>query len=272
MNKLDVDRWEDLEAEIRKLEDKRRTLAANSDRSVSEMLFRGQPNASWGLETTLERTARRDVSLKQYYRWISVLRPEVESLTERRWDLPPPDDFETFISKEPFLPVLTPAYEFMAHLRHHGFPSPFLDWAASPYVAAFFAFRDPPDLAERVAFYAYLEDEGFGHGGWAHAPRIHALGPVVRTHKRHYLQRSQYTFCSRMSENGELVYCPHDEVFKNPEPHQDLLWKITVPVSERPQALSQLDRSNLNAFSLFGTEDSLMEALAARRFVIEHCK
>jgi len=29
----------------------------------------------------------------------------------------------------------------MTRLRHHGFPSPLLDWPQSPYIAAFFAFN-----------------------------------------------------------------------------------------------------------------------------------
>jgi hypothetical protein len=33
------------------------------------------------------------------------------------------------------------SYDFMTRLRHHGFPSPLLDWPQSPYTAAFFAFN-----------------------------------------------------------------------------------------------------------------------------------
>lgn len=33
------------------------------------------------------------------------------------------------------------SYGFMTRLRHHGFPSPLLDWPQSPYIAAFFAFN-----------------------------------------------------------------------------------------------------------------------------------
>jgi len=51
--------------------------------------------------------------------------------------------------------MLSPAYSYLAHLRHNGFPSPLLDWTQSPYVAAYFAFARPQ--GEQVALYVYCE-------------------------------------------------------------------------------------------------------------------
>ncbi len=47
-------------------------------------------------------------------------------------------------------------------------------------------------------------------------------------------------------------------------PAQDLLWKISIPVSERIKVLRFLDRANINAFSLFDNQEGLMEMLAVR--------
>jgi FRG domain len=33
-----------------------------------------------------------------------------------------------------------PAYDLLIYTRHHGFPSPLLDWTRSAYIAAFFTF------------------------------------------------------------------------------------------------------------------------------------
>jgi hypothetical protein len=45
---------------------------------------------------------------------------------------------------------------------------------------------------------------------------------------------------------------------------QDSIWKINIPASEKDKVLAFLDRFNLNAYSLFGTEEGLLELLAFR--------
>jgi predicted MPP superfamily phosphohydrolase len=47
---------------------------------------------------------------------------------------------------------------------------------------------------------------------------------------------------------------------------QDLLWKFVIPAGERKKVLRVLERSNINAYSLFGSEESLMETIAVRHF------
>jgi hypothetical protein len=47
---------------------------------------------------------------------------------------------------------------------------------------------------------------------------------------------------------------------------QDLLWKIVIPGKERQKVLRHFDKFNLNEFTLFDTEEGLMEMLAMREF------
>jgi FRG domain len=83
-------------------------------------------------------------------------------------------------------------YEYLVYLRHHGFPSPLLDWSASPYVAAFFAFDSPPKEAERVAVYTFLQDTIDGVSSDAH---LFIVGPYLRSDPRHLLQQCRYSIC-----------------------------------------------------------------------------
>lgn len=94
---------------------------------------------------------------------------------------------------------------------------------------------------------------------------VYGFGPYVKTHRRHVLQQSQYTLC--LSFHDEWRFESYDSVFEQCHRQQAFCWKFTIPVTERPKVLALLDEHNLNAFSLFGSEESLMETLAIREFV-----
>jgi hypothetical protein len=161
----------------------------------------------------------------------------------------------------------------MAYLRHHGFPSPLLDWSRSPYVAAFFAFRATTGTSDRVAIFAYRENEGEGKVTSSGSPQIVQLDQYVSTHARHFRQQCQYTVCVQYGissfyfgeqDGNGLIYADHESVFENPiTKKQDRLWRFTLPRSLRPTVLAELNEFNLNAYSLFGSEDALVETLAA---------
>jgi hypothetical protein len=70
----------------------------------------------------------------------------------------------------------------------------------------------------------------------------------------------------------EWHYASHEDVFAGKDDFiglksQDQLWKFTLPRSERAQVLAYLDEHNLNAYSLFGSEESLMEMMAPRELL-----
>jgi hypothetical protein len=64
----------------------------------------------------------------------------------------------------------------------------------------------------------------------------------------------------------------HQRVFDKADPRQDLLWKITIPSEERETVLRVLNDYNLNAFSLFGSEESLVETMWLREYVLRESK
>jgi len=139
VNEIDVVDWENFQG---KLKDLRRGLSEDS----SPLLFRGQGNSEWQLRTTLERAGRERMKFSAYHELISRIRPAVETFTESNWKFPNYGSgteklFEDYDAYAHFPSVAV--YRYMVYLRHHGFPSPLLDWSRSPSVAAFFAFREP---------------------------------------------------------------------------------------------------------------------------------
>jgi hypothetical protein len=271
---VDCNSWEEFTAAVQQRQAEHAALVAgNPYVKITPLLFRGQRDASWKLETTLERYGTSALTLAKYYTSISAAKPQIEAHTQERWEIEPPNTYRDKTRDSDaglFFNAQFPAYDYMAYLRHHGFPSPLLDWSRSPYVAAFFAFREPGDPVGRVAIFLYRETVTGGKGGMLGSPAIHVRGPYVRTHRRHFLQQCQYTVCmvfKGLPPQGEWHYASHEDVFASAvglAAGQDQLWKFTLPRSERRRVLAYLDEHNLNAYSLFGSEEALMEMMAAR--------
>jgi hypothetical protein len=129
----------------------------------------------------------------------------------------------------------------------------------SLYIAAYFAFRRRTKVAKRVSIYVYCELPNFHKPLTRYEPTIISHGPGVRSHRRHFLQQSEYTSC--LSFKSPIRFVPHEAVFKPAKRRQDFLWKFTLPSSEREKVLKLLDSQNLSAFSLFNSEESLMETV-----------
>lgn len=264
LRSTDASTWADFHSWLGALKARRSRLRLSSRLPVSEFLFRGQGDAAWSLDTTLERWPSAPMKVAKYYDLIAEAKSQIESYTDRSWQIPDSAELDAWLHTQTAFGLFDlPAYDYMVYLRHHGFPSPLLDWSASPYVAAYFALRNPPPGTRRVAIYAYMEHAGGGKGSSMDAPAIRVRGPNVRSHRRHFLQQSQYTLCA-VNRDGHWHFASHELALASDTDEQDLLERITLPVELRAEALAALDQFNLNAFSLFGTEDSLMETMANR--------
>lgn len=62
--------------------------------------------------------------------------------------------------------------------------------------------------------------------------------------------------------DDRFIYCNHEESFILNNQGQDRLTKFILPKTERQKVLEKLNFMNINAFSLFGNEEGLMEYLA----------
>lgn len=109
---------------------------------------RGQANQDWKLQTSFHRSAKHnDITLLQY---LDSIIPEVHyhicAVRDELIDLRNEQEFGAFL----------------ALLQHHGFPTPLLDWTLSPYMAAYFAYREVNDVAPqsenvKVFIFDYLD-------------------------------------------------------------------------------------------------------------------
>jgi hypothetical protein len=267
METIELQSWEDFEGHVVHLQ-RERQARVYSGVYVSDNLYRGQADSDWLLGTTLERFVGKSLTLEQYFRTLRSTAPQVETLTGSAWQLPSVEEYMGEFRGEGLLPPdRFPAYEYFVYVRHHGFPSPLLDWTRSPYVAAYFAFRDVQSTAKKCSIYAYLEYSTGHKSGSSNIPEIRGWGPYVRSHRRHFQQQSQYTTCT-VFRDGTLTYANHEDAFAQVRGDQDQLRKFNIPTTERRKVLERLEQMNVHAFSLFGSEESLMETLAIREMLL----
>ena len=213
MNEMKLKNWEEFEAEYQKMHKENLERQANSGGHFSDILFRGQANSIWKLKTTLERFTKKTYSVGHYNNLLGIVKNKIESFTNNIWQH---EDYDS-LNKKIKIFFRPPSYDFMAYLRHHGFPSPLLDWTRSPYVAAYFAFnKAKKENSDFVSIYYFQECRGEGKSHTGNEAFISGLGPNIKTHKRHYMQQSEYTICQKKVKK-DYVYYSHEESFAQKE-------------------------------------------------------
>jgi hypothetical protein len=241
---IDVE-WREFPGLLKQLADS----CENNDSVIKPPLFRGQANSDWVLQTTLERNARlgNKICVGSYNAAVISMGALLKGFV---------DDLPSFESDEiEFPPAEELRYrslqnkELAVFLRHHGFPSPLLDWSRSPYVAAYFAFKEESSNSKKRGIYYFERPRTWaGEAGFEQ----YDLGPFVAGGRRHANQQAQYTWCSR--REGETAF--FDTHHQHLEGH---LKKIRIPSLSRNEVLADLNAMNINEFSLFGTTDALVQ-------------
>jgi hypothetical protein len=94
--------------------------------SKSNYLYRGQKKP-WRLRTSFHRRGRYRIN-KFITDDVTQLHQRLSAITKHYFNLGNPEQNGSFFNL----------------LQHHGYPTPLLDWSYSPYVSAFFAFRNWP--------------------------------------------------------------------------------------------------------------------------------
>ncbi len=235
-------------------------------------IYRGQQNAGWPLETTLERAiARRQVSLSKA--------PKIEKGLVRR--------FRRQIHLYPNeMPISCPNFmETLALIQHHGGPTRLLDWSYSFFVGVYFALeaaapgascavwaldRDwwrararhllPDEVKKVIERDKNAKSEETVLAILDHSPplkTIHPLNPL-RLSERHVYQQGAFLVPGDITVPfmGNL-----GEIAVSSEP--DHLIKIEIKCSCKllQEATENLHRMNVNRASLFPGLDGFVKHL-----------
>ncbi|MCB9978431.1 MAG: FRG domain-containing protein [Rhodospirillales bacterium] len=301
--------WEEFQDQVRELEKVSQERRSRGQGFQSDFIFRGQSCAIYGLQSTLERYLERrghkdlEFRIKEYYQLIKEIKAEIGSLSGRTWGALEDEEINKFCNNKNLrmLESGIPDFGYLAYLRHHGFPSPLLDWSESPYVAAFFAFQnasvksgegvsdesgagvDRGDCTETqkdekekyVQIFCY--QGACSDSGTVGDARIYSTSEMIlpaQIHERHFRQRACYTLAKEgefftsfeTAEAASFQERSELEAEGEPSGKGEKVIGYRIPKTERQKVLTYLDQYNLNAFTLFGTEDALMETIAFREF------
>jgi hypothetical protein len=155
---------------------------------------------------------------------------------------------------------------FMSRLQHHGFPTPMLDWTESPYIAAYFAYREV-DANEDGKVVIYIFDYGawiarsFGRDFLLADSRdyvhLHLSGGL--RNQRFTLQQGAMTVTNVEDLQSFLMTAGGDDKC-------DYLYRVELPRMERSIVMTDLNLMGINAKTLFPGLDGVCEFLKEKQF------
>jgi len=218
---------------------------------------RGHADEKWKLQTTFHREASRNgITLLQY---LDTIIPEVHyhisAVRNEIIDLRKEEEFGAFL----------------ALIQHHGFPTPLLDWTLSPYIAAYFAFKEVNDqfpASENIKIYIfnYLE--------WTRSFQqvlnlrdinvqyVSVLRPYARFNPRIVPQQGAFTV-TNVDDMEAYIYSRSVEVNKT------FLYTTLLSVKEKPNVLRELNLMGINEMTLFPSIDGICRAIKSQFFAAD---
>jgi len=278
MEKVDLDSWGAFEEVVKKNNTETEELRESNQtiQKTAKIIYRGQADSGWHLESTLERKLKKTIIVNSYFNLMLEIWNGSSTHKEKWPNLE--KEIDNLNVKSIILfpgPEAIQIIKFMAHLRHHGFPSPLLDWTKDPRIAAFFAFENIPDNVEQVAIYTFREHTGYPEEfGNMLEPIAKEIGGDIPGIERHEKQKAHYTLCVQQDynkkdfKNAEFANVEKD--INKPgfswndngsetdlDSVQNVTCKYTIPASERNKVFKKLQAKGINRCYLFGeTEDN----------------
>lgn len=218
-----------------------------------DLFFRGQ-TCPWRLRSAYHRTGRADL-FRFFNEDLPILHRQLSALTRHFFNLQSADENGSFVNL----------------VQHHGYPTPLLDWTLSPYVAAFFAFRDAARReigragdADKVRIYVFDQAKWCGHYNQVNNLGVSSLHFSLVSFLAINNERMipQQAVSSMTNIDDVESYIKSKEAEKN----TCYLDAVDLPISERRSVMKELQYMGITAGALFPGLDGACEDVKERRF------
>jgi hypothetical protein len=235
-----------LEAEIMTWEKYKEHVA---DLSKDRFLFRGQKKP-WKLRTAFHRRGRYDLN-RFLSEDIRTLHRHLSAKTRHVFNLNIPDENGAFFNL----------------VQHHGYPSPLLDWTYSPYVAAFFAFRDlSKSKTEERNVRIFVFDQKKWADDWRQLVMLNTAGLHLSVMKFLAIENERM-----IPQQSVTTVTNIDDIEAYIQSREELnktkyLTAIDISAKERNKVMKELSFMGITAGSLFPGLDGACEELRERFF------
>ncbi len=226
----------------------------------SKILYRGQVNSGWEIKSSLERIGTKEINCKEYYERIDSLKPLINPLIKNKFIRKSkragyPFPFDNYFEGSFKLPEM----EYLAYLRHHGFPTPIIDFTLSHYIALFFACEDFVNSETNGKVFIYTDRGNAGKVGGNNLPDFQSIGRYLETDIRHFAQQSNYLIPVIYEKEWKLISFKR-VIEKCPNRHDFV--EIEIANEEKRTIIKELRKMNINRYTMYLDEDSLIKNFA----------